>query len=217
VARGDGFRAEDPAGARSLRARRKAPTRASLARVAPAPSRLHAAANLIAFARVELRKEDDMKRTAIAAAALVLAGTAQAEMTIFKQPNFTGNEVTVRDAARDLAPLGITDQASSLVIRSGRWEVCTQPDYQGDCRTLEAGRYATLDPSLNHRIESVREVRQSARRDDGRYSRRSYDSYSAPEDRGWRDRNGRDDRDWQDRGAYDPRYDSRDWSSPYGR
>jgi hypothetical protein len=156
-----------------------------------------------------------MKRTAIAAAALlVLAGTAQAEMTIFKQPNFSGGGVTVRNDASDLASLGITDQASSLVIRSGRWEVCTQPDYQGDCRTLEAGRYATLDPSLNHRIESVREVRQSARRDDGRSTRRSYDSYAAPEDRGWHDRDWQDRRDYDQR-DYDQRYDSRDWNPRY--
>ena len=62
------------------------------------------------------------------------------------------------DAARDLAPLGITDQASSLVARGGRWEVCTQPDFNGDCRTLQPGEYATLDTGLNHRIESVRVV-----------------------------------------------------------
>lgn len=160
-----------------------------------------------------------MKRTAIAAAAALLlagAGGAQAaRMTIFKQPNFTGDAVTVTNAARDLATLGITDQASSLVIRSGSWQVCTQPDYQGDCSVLHAGQYATLDPSLNHRIESVREVRQSARRGEGRDARRPYDAYSAPEDRAWRDRDWRDDRDWQDRRGYDSRDDSPDWNPRY--
>ena len=159
-----------------------------------------------------------MKRTAIIAAlaAVTLAGVAQAaEMTIFKQPDFTGDAVTVRNDAADLATLGVTDQASSLVIRSGRWEVCTQPDFQGDCRELQAGKYATLDPSLNHRIESVREVQNTARRGEGRNARRPYPSYSSPD---YQDRSYRGDSNWQDRGGYDSRNDPRDDNpSYYGR
>jgi len=156
-----------------------------------------------------------MKRPAIIAAlaAVTLGGVAQAaEMTIFKQPDFTGDAVTVRNDASDLATLGVTDQASSLVIRSGRWEVCTQPNFQGDCRELQAGKYATLDPSLNHRIESVREVRNTARRDEGRYARRPYESYSSPD---YQDRSFRGDSNWQDRRGYDFRGDERYSNPPY--
>jgi hypothetical protein len=122
-----------------------------------------------------------MKRIATAAfASVMLAGVAQAaEMTIYKQPQFTGEAVTVRNIARDLAPLGITDQASSLVVRSGRWEVCTQPDFQGDCRVLGPGRYPTLDVALNHRIESVREAERNARAGEGRYPQRGRETYGA--------------------------------------
>ncbi|HSN20881.1 MAG TPA: beta/gamma crystallin-related protein, partial [Usitatibacter sp.] len=114
------------------------------------------------------------------AAAAGLCGLAQAaEMTIFKQPNFSGDEVTVREGARDLAPLGITDQASSLVVRDGRWQVCTQPDYRGDCRVIGPGEYATLDPVLNHRIESVRHVeRIASSRERGRHARSWDDPYA---------------------------------------
>lgn len=92
-------------------------------------------------------------------AALCVAGAAQAaELTIFKQPNFTGDALTLRDDTGNLAARNFQDQASSIVVRSGRWELCTQPNFQGDCTTLGRGEYASLDPRLNHRVESVREV-----------------------------------------------------------
>ena len=138
------------------------------------------------------------KRVAIAAifAAGTCLGAHAAGITIYKQPQFRGGDVTVAKAARDLAPLGISDQASSLVVRGGRWEVCTQPNFNGDCRTLEPGEYATLDAGLNHRIESVRQVqRQANERDRDRYARdglrdegRAYE----PSDNGERDYVNRD-------------------------
>jgi hypothetical protein len=130
------------------------------------------------------------KRTALAALCTVaLCGAAQAaQMTIYKQPQFRGERVTVNDTARDLQPLGITDQASSLVVRGGSWEACTQPDFNGDCRTLEPGEYATLDTALNHRIESVRQLEPQAR-DRDRYahrgSREDERAYNPPVNDGW--------------------------------
>ncbi len=121
-----------------------------------------------------------LNRTAMAAlAAATICGAAQgAEMTLYKQPRFGGEQVTVTNTARDLAPLGIADQASSLVVRGGSWEACTQPDFNGDCRTLAPGKYATLDAALNHRIESVRQLERSARsreRNDLRDNARGYE------------------------------------------
>jgi hypothetical protein len=139
-----------------------------------------------------------LKRTALAAlAATTVCGAAYgAQMTIYKQPQFSGDRVTVNNGARDLAPLGVTDQASSLVVGGGRWEACTQPDFNGDCRTLEPGEYATLDPVLNHRIESVRVLEQQARgRDRGRYAREREGfrdegrAYEPRDDGGWADSN----------------------------
>lgn len=110
-------------------------------------------------------------RTTLIAAGL-LAGAAQAaDMTVFKQPNFAGESITIRDGATDLARPGFQDQISSIVVNSGRWEVCTQPNFQGDCMTLVPGRYPSLDARLNHRIESVREVSLYA--DNARYQDRS--------------------------------------------
>src|SRR5437763_242106 len=91
-------------------------------------------------------------------AAVFAAGASAAEMTIFKQPNFSGEGLTLRGDTVDLTGRGFEDQASSIVVNSGRWQVCTQPNFQGDCLTLDRGQYAALDQRLNHRVESAREV-----------------------------------------------------------
>jgi hypothetical protein len=83
---------------------------------------------------------------------------AAAELTLFTQPEFAGRQMTFRGESRDLAGSGIADQASSAVVRSGRWEVCTQPHFGGDCMILGRGNYPRLDDKIFHRIESVREL-----------------------------------------------------------
>jgi len=103
-------------------------------------------------------------------AAAGLAGAAQAAtIHIYKQPNFAGGEVTLNGEAANLASQGVLDQASSLVL-DGSWELCSQPNFAGDCKVLAPGRYATLEQALNHRIESARPVQanRDARADGSR-------------------------------------------------
>ena len=89
-----------------------------------------------------------MKRTVLFAALCVALGVQAAEMRVFKQPNFTGDSITLNGEMRDLGGRGFQDQVSSLVVRSGRWQVCTQPDFGGDCVTLERGEY----PSASYAV-----------------------------------------------------------------
>lgn len=87
------------------------------------------------------------------------AGTAgAAEVTVYKQQNFTGDQLPVREVAYDLARMNFHDQISSIVVHSGAWEVCTQPHFRGDCVVLRPGRYPELGSRINHRIESMREA-----------------------------------------------------------
>ena len=96
-------------------------------------------------------------------AGAMLAGAAQAaEMTVYKQPNFTGGDLTLRGDTSNLTGAGFQDQVSSIDVRSGRWQVCTQPDYKGDCVVIGPGEYRSLDQVLNHRIESAREITRYA-------------------------------------------------------
>jgi hypothetical protein len=103
-----------------------------------------------------------------------------------------------------------------VIVNSGRWQVCTSPDFQGNCSVLEPGRYPTLEQDLNHRIESVRQLAGYAANDrrygtnrDERYRGYGYDSRDNGYDRGWRDE--RSDRYNNDR--YNDRYNDR---SGYG-
>lgn len=97
------------------------------------------------------------------------AAARAAEATLYFQPDFGGRQVTLRGYTPSLASVGFQDQASSLVVHSGSWEFCTQPEFKGDCTTLGPGEYRALNPRLNHRIESAREIGTN-REQTGNYS-----------------------------------------------
>jgi hypothetical protein len=95
----------------------------------------------------------------MAIACAAIAGGAQAaEMKVYKQPNFGGDSLTLTGELRDFANRRFHDQASSIVVNSGRWQVCSQPDFKGDCMILDRGEYSRLDEKLFHRVESARVV-----------------------------------------------------------
>ena len=161
-----------------------------------------------------------MKMT-ILAASLALAGVAQAaEITIYKQPNFSGGDQTFSRDATSLQGTGVYDQSKSIIVKSGQWQACSQPNFQGDCLVLGRGQYASLPQQLNGRIESLREVSQVANAEE-RWARWRYEGGNWRERQNWRrddnndhaayndrsfvdrDGNGRDDR--EDR-AYAERY-----------
>lgn len=136
-----------------------------------------------------------MKKLSACVLAALFAGAAgAAEISLFKDANFGGRQVTLRGYTPNLAQIGFQDQASSVVVSSGRWEVCTQPDFKGDCVTLGRGEYPVLDQRLNHRIESAREVGTFAE-EKGSYSgygRGAIELFGQP---GFRGRNMALDRD----------------------
>ena len=143
-----------------------------------------------------------MKLSKTLIALFAVAGTAQAaQLTLYKQPNFTGEALTLHNDTTDLSGAKFEDQVSSVVVNSGRWQVCTSPNFQGNCSVLEPGRYATLEQDLNHRIESVRQLANTAANERYRGNRyadrdqrfRGYggDSRDNGYDNGWRDNNDR--------------------------
>jgi hypothetical protein len=147
-----------------------------------------------------------MKKTLLAAS-LALVGAAQAaEITIYKQPSFSGGDQTFSRDMTSLQGTGVFDQSKSIVVRSGQWQACSQPNFQGDCLVLSRGQYATLPQQLAGRIESIREVSQVADAED-RYARWRW------EGGGWRERANfvRRDDDRNDR------YGSKSYGDGYGR
>ncbi len=91
------------------------------------------------------------------AALLAHAGASAGEMTLFKDSSFRGPAVSVRSDVDDLSRLGFNDKTSSIIVRSGTWEVCQHAGYRGNCRLLRPGRYSSM-PGMNDAISSVREM-----------------------------------------------------------
>jgi len=124
-----------------------------------------------------------MKRLLAAAAVLAtLTHTAFAgELTLFADSDFRGARVTVQGDARDLRQLNFNDRVSSLIVRSGTWELCQDSNFSGRCAQFGPGEYRVL-PNFNDAVSSVREVRgqggawregdRDARRDEWRDERR---------------------------------------------
>jgi hypothetical protein len=112
---------------------------------------------------------------AVIAGSLAAGISAAAELRVYKQPDFSGEELTLRRDANNLAAAGFQDQVSSIEVRSGRWQLCTQPDFRGDCVVIARGDYPTLEQVLNHRIESARAIPRMDRKygeDRSRYAYR---------------------------------------------
>ena len=120
---------------------------------------------------------NNILRAALGLATLVSASAYAAGLTMYTQPDFTGQQHTFRGDATSLVHSGVEDQASSARIDSGQWQLCTQPDFKGDCMTLGPGDYSRLDERVFHKVESVRQVGGNERYQ--RYSRYSgYDEGS---------------------------------------
>jgi hypothetical protein len=92
------------------------------------------------------------------ASLLACAAAGAADITVYKQQNFAGEQLPVHDVHYDLSRVNFHDQISSIVVHSGAWQVCTQPNFRGECVVLTPGRYPALETRINHRIESMREA-----------------------------------------------------------
>ena len=92
--------------------------------------------------------------------ALVVGATVAfaGEITLFEGRGFHGRSIAATDAVPDLERSAFNDVASSIVVRDGVWEACTDAYFQGRCVQLRPGQYPSLDRTLNDRVSSVREI-----------------------------------------------------------
>ena len=94
---------------------------------------------------------------ALAATTGLVAGAARAEgqVTFYSWANFGGTDLTISDASREFNISGAAPE--SMLVRSGRWQICSQPDYRGRCRVVEPGEYPQAGQQFGH-IASAREL-----------------------------------------------------------
>lgn len=99
----------------------------------------------------------NFNRSIIVAALALGATAASAQVTFYDQEGFRGRTFTTDRQVSNLDRYGFNDAASSAVVTRGRWEVCTDEQFGGECRLLQPGSYDSLrGMGLGNRVSSVR-------------------------------------------------------------
>jgi uncharacterized protein YcfJ len=110
-------------------------------------------------------------RTALAVLLATLGAQAMAQIALYPREGWRGRPVNITRSIADLGNAGFDNRASSVVVERGRWEVCTLPNFQGECRILRRGSYESLEGmGLNDNISSIRAVPPRRRVDEMAYA-----------------------------------------------
>ena len=70
-------------------------------------------------------------RILIAAALFLAAGAAAAEIVLYENENFNGRRFATGGSVPNLQYGGFNDLASSVIVRSGSWQLCSEGGRQG--------------------------------------------------------------------------------------
>ena len=88
-----------------------------------------------------------------------MSAAAAQEIVLYERENFGGARFASRESVNDLARVGFNDRASSVTIRGGSWQLCSDSYYRGQCVTLGPGDYNSLGQmGLNNAVSSLREI-----------------------------------------------------------
>jgi hypothetical protein len=79
------------------------------------------------------------------------------DVQLFDGQGFHGFLANVEREAPNFQPLGLNDKVSSIIVRRGVWEFCTDAGFRGSCRTFPPGEYPDLGGQDN-KFSSVRPV-----------------------------------------------------------
>lgn len=110
------------------------------------------------------------------------------DLILFEHGDFRGRTLSVNGDEPNLGQLRFNDAASSIEVRRGRWEVCTDGYFRGSCRIVDANIPNLNYLRLNDSISSVRRI--------GRYAQGNGRDY------GWNRGRDRNDRHYgNDRGS----------------
>ena len=93
----------------------------------------------------------------LACASVLASFQATAQIRLYEHDNFRGRSFTAARAVGDFTRAGFNDRASSVIVRGGRWVLCDNSRFGGNCVRLRPGRYASLSAmGLNDRVSSAR-------------------------------------------------------------
>jgi uncharacterized protein YcfJ len=98
-------------------------------------------------------------KTALGAAAILIGAQAMAQVTFYQGEGFRGRAFTTNQRIADFDNVGFNDSAASVVVDSGRWQVCDDAAFEGNCVVLRPGSYDSLQRlGMDYKISSVRPV-----------------------------------------------------------
>ncbi len=101
-------------------------------------------------------------KSSLAIAAMVLGAQAMAQVTFYEGEGFRGRAFTTDKRVGDFGRFGFNDRANSVVVDSGRWEVCEDNRFEGRCVVLRRGSYDSLQRmGLSASISSVRPLERN--------------------------------------------------------
>lgn len=84
-------------------------------------------------------------------------GAAAAAIELYEHDDFGGRAFRAAGPVVNLQSEGFNDAASSVQVRSGRWELCSDAEYRGRCIVLEPGSYRRLrERDMNDAVSSLR-------------------------------------------------------------
>jgi uncharacterized protein YcfJ len=110
-------------------------------------------------------------RNALVAAGLAVTTQATAQIVFYENDDFGGRSFTTDKPVGNFERFGFNDRASSVVVLREPWEVCVDARFNGRCKVLRPGRYASLrELGLDDRISSARMVSTSAPIEENRYA-----------------------------------------------
>lgn len=83
-------------------------------------------------------------------------------IVLYEYPNFAGPQVTIESGmAQNLDWANFNNpmhRAESARVESGTWKICSDRAFQGECRVVGPGDYATLSGALASGIASAEPV-----------------------------------------------------------
>lgn len=82
----------------------------------------------------------------------------QGAVDLYGRPEFRGRSVRIERNSDHLGDSDFDGRASSVIVHHGVWQLCSEPGFEGICRTYEPGQYAYL-AELDDRVSSMRRIR----------------------------------------------------------
>jgi hypothetical protein len=102
-------------------------------------------------------------KAVIAAAGLILAAQAAAQVTFYEGEGFRGRAFNADGPVSNFDGTGFNDRAASVVVDRGNWQACEHANYAGRCVLLRPGRYDSLAAmGMERNISSVQPAEESA-------------------------------------------------------